>query len=87
MNSSHKSHEAKLVKLGDKLYNLRDLQRSRPDDWPLERMQEYFVWARAVIAGIRGTNVALEKALDDAIAGTLTFEGKVYPCLPAEKEA
>lgn len=27
------SHEAKLVKLADKLYNLRDLQQTIPDGW------------------------------------------------------
>lgn len=27
------SHEAKLVKLADKLYNLRDLERCTPDGW------------------------------------------------------
>lgn len=27
------THEAKLVKLADKLYNLRDLERSLPNGW------------------------------------------------------
>lgn len=58
------SQRAKLVKLADKLYNLRDLQRCTPEGWTPERVQEYFVWASKVVAGLRGTCPPLEKALD-----------------------
>lgn len=57
--------QAKLVKLADKLYNLRDLQKSTPTGWTDERKAEYFVWAKKVIENLRGTNEALEAALDD----------------------
>jgi (p)ppGpp synthase/HD superfamily hydrolase len=36
------SHEAKLVKLADKLYNLRDLEKETPVGWTTERVNEYF---------------------------------------------
>lgn len=36
------SREAKLVKLADKLYNLRDLEKSVPIGWTSERVKEYF---------------------------------------------
>lgn len=36
------SHEAKLVKLADKLYNLRDLEKGVPIGWTHERIKEYF---------------------------------------------
>lgn len=36
------THEAKLVKLADKLYNLRDLQRTTPVGWTPYRVREYF---------------------------------------------
>lgn len=36
------SREAKLVKLADKIYNLRDLQRATPLGWTSERVKEYF---------------------------------------------
>lgn len=36
------SREAKLVKLADKLYNLRDLKKSIPIGWTSERVTEYF---------------------------------------------
>ncbi|CAG2240105.1 guanosine-3',5'-bis(diphosphate) 3'-pyrophosphohydrolase MESH1-like [Mytilus edulis] len=63
-NAPHKSLKAKLVKLADKLYNLRDLKRATPEGWSEERVQEYFVFAFKVVAGLRGINDAMEKELD-----------------------
>ncbi|GIY53915.1 guanosine-3',5'-bis(diphosphate) 3'-pyrophosphohydrolase MESH1, partial [Caerostris extrusa] len=62
-HASKISQEAKLVKLADKLYNLRDLLRSTPKGWNEERVQNYFVWASKVVSQLRGTNKALEKEL------------------------
>ncbi|XP_033608305.1 guanosine-3',5'-bis(diphosphate) 3'-pyrophosphohydrolase MESH1 isoform X2 [Cryptotermes secundus] len=55
---------AKLIKLADKLYNLRDLERASPEGWTQERVQEYFEWAKKVVNGLRGTNSNLEDSLD-----------------------
>uniref|UniRef100_UPI00398F2C8B guanosine-3',5'-bis(diphosphate) 3'-pyrophosphohydrolase MESH1 n=1 Tax=Pristiophorus japonicus TaxID=55135 RepID=UPI00398F2C8B len=63
-HAPHCSYEAKLVKLADKLYNLRDLQRCTPTGWTEKRVEEYFIWASQVVAGLRGTNQALETSLD-----------------------
>ncbi|KAG9489191.1 guanosine-3',5'-bis(diphosphate) 3'-pyrophosphohydrolase MESH1 [Eleutherodactylus coqui] len=63
-HAPHCSHKAKLVKLADKLYNLRDLNRSTPQGWSETRVQEYFQWASQVVNGLRGTNVVLERQLD-----------------------
>lgn len=41
-NASKKSYKAKLINLADKLYNLRDLQRTIPVAWSQERVKEYF---------------------------------------------
>ncbi|KAK8733096.1 hypothetical protein OTU49_006757 [Cherax quadricarinatus] len=62
------SQEAKLVKLADKLYNLRDLDRATPFGWTPNRVNEYFHWAAKVVAGCRGTNDFLEKELDKLFA-------------------
>nr|XP_020445566.1 guanosine-3',5'-bis(diphosphate) 3'-pyrophosphohydrolase MESH1 isoform X1 [Monopterus albus] len=59
------SRQAKLVKLADKLYNLRDLNRCTPVGWTAERVQEYFVWASEVVKGLRGTNSVLEEKLGE----------------------
>ncbi|XP_043274288.1 guanosine-3',5'-bis(diphosphate) 3'-pyrophosphohydrolase MESH1 isoform X2 [Venturia canescens] len=67
-HSPHISHEAKLVKLADKIYNLRDLLKATPVGWTSERVEEYFEWSKAVIAGCRGSNLPLETAVDSIFA-------------------
>uniref|UniRef100_A0A8C5P9T7 Guanosine-3',5'-bis(diphosphate) 3'-pyrophosphohydrolase MESH1 n=1 Tax=Leptobrachium leishanense TaxID=445787 RepID=A0A8C5P9T7_9ANUR len=62
-HAPHCSYNAKLVKLADKLYNLRDLNRSIPKGWSELRVQEYFRWSSEVVNGLRGTNAVLEKTL------------------------
>ena len=59
------SYEAKIVKLADKLYNLRDLERQTPEGWTEARVQEYFVWASKVCSSIRGVCKPLDKKLDE----------------------
>lgn len=66
-HAPHCSHQAKLVKLADKLYNLRDLNRCTPTGWTAERVQEYFVWAAEVVRGLRGTNPVLEGKLEELL--------------------
>ncbi|XP_062501901.1 guanosine-3',5'-bis(diphosphate) 3'-pyrophosphohydrolase MESH1-like [Corticium candelabrum] len=68
VNAPHKSREAKLVKLADKLYNLRDLSISTPSGWSEGRVQEYFVWASQVVKGLSGTCKVLEDKLADVLA-------------------
>ncbi|CAD7004351.1 unnamed protein product [Ceratitis capitata] len=58
------SFKAKLVKLADKLDNLRDLRRKPPIGWSLERQEQYYVWAKKVVDNMRGTNPVLERELD-----------------------
>jgi len=64
VHAPHASTEAKLVKLADKLYNLRDLERAPPPNWSKERKEEYFIWASKVVKGCRGVNPYLEDLLD-----------------------
>jgi GTP diphosphokinase / guanosine-3',5'-bis(diphosphate) 3'-diphosphatase len=58
------SKSAKLVKLADKICNLRDILASPPKDWTVERKRGYFDWAKKVIDQIRGTNPKLERRFD-----------------------
>jgi len=55
---------ARLVKLADKIANLRDIIGSPPAGWSLERRQEYFNWAKEVVDQLRGTNAELERRFD-----------------------
>jgi guanosine-3',5'-bis(diphosphate) 3'-pyrophosphohydrolase len=59
---------AKLVKLADKICNLRDVADRPPAKWELQRRQEYFEWAKRVIDGLRGVHPGLEAAFDAAYA-------------------
>lgn len=64
-HSTKTSYEGKLVKLADKLYNLRDLERCRPKNWTQDRVNEYFQWARQVCNGLGNTSPKLEALLDE----------------------
>ena len=58
------SPEAKLVKLADKICNLRDVLDAPPAGWPIERKRGYFDWAERVVDGLRGSNPRLEAVFD-----------------------
>jgi len=60
------SPEAKLVKLADKICNLRDVAQRPPASWDLARRREYFDWAKRVVDGLRGVHPRLEQAFDAA---------------------
>ncbi len=67
-HAPHLSREAKLVKLADKICNLRDVVERPPAKWDAARRREYFDWAKQVIDGMRGTDRRLEAAFDAAYA-------------------
>ena len=67
-HAPHISTEAKLVKLADKICNLRDILASPPADWSAERKQAYFEWAARVVAGLRGIHPELEAVFDGLLA-------------------
>lgn len=70
-----KSPAAKLVKLADKISNLRDIVASPPAEWTEQRKAEYFTWAYDVVSGLRGENALLETAFDEIYAvGTSMFK-------------
>ncbi len=64
----HLTRRARLVKLADKICNLRDVATNPPARWPLKRQIEYFDWAKAVIDSLRGTHPRLEALFDDVYA-------------------
>ncbi len=67
-HASSLSPRARVVKLADKICNLRDVVHDPPAGWDLKRKQEYFDWAKRVVDKIRGTNRELENAFDKAFA-------------------
>ncbi len=68
-HAAHISREAKLVKLADKICNLRDVVAHPPAGWSLERRREYFDWAKRVVDRLRGAHPGLEAVFDRAHAG------------------
>jgi (p)ppGpp synthase/HD superfamily hydrolase len=61
---SHKSHSAKLIKLADKISNVRSVAASPPVDWPNRRKREYIQFCAKVVNELRGTSAVLEAEFD-----------------------
>jgi guanosine-3',5'-bis(diphosphate) 3'-pyrophosphohydrolase len=66
-HAPHLTREAKLVKLGDKISNIRDVTNNPPSDWDTQRRKEYVDWGEAVVAGLRGANDGLERSFHETV--------------------
>lgn len=66
LNAPKKSAEAKMIKIADKIANLRDLKNS-PPRWDEERVSAYFDFAREVVHGCRGENEQLDALVDNEL--------------------
>ncbi len=62
-HAPHKSERAKILKLADKISNIRSILYS-PPDWPLSRKQEYLVWSDDVAQGLKGVNSWIDELYD-----------------------
>jgi guanosine-3',5'-bis(diphosphate) 3'-pyrophosphohydrolase len=67
-DAPNKTPQAALVKLADKICNLRDIASAPPAGWSLERRREYFEWARRVVDGLPKVNDKLLDLFNDAYA-------------------
>jgi guanosine-3',5'-bis(diphosphate) 3'-pyrophosphohydrolase len=63
-NAPKKSERAQTLKLADKISNLRSILASPPAGWDRERKQQYFEWARQVVAGLATPNPFLKTEFD-----------------------
>ena len=61
-NTPHKSVRAKMLKIADKLSNVKAIMNRPPQNWPPERKREYFDWAKQVVDECNGVNRGLEEA-------------------------
>ena len=77
-HAAQASPKAKLVKLADKIANIRDQVLSPPANWDLSRRQEYFEWAKQVVDQMRGSHPGLEKIFDDWYARRPQQQGKTF---------
>jgi len=65
-----KSKEAKMVRLADKLVNLREIlacEQGRPHGWSQQRTAEYFAWADALQRRIGNACPPLAKAIEKIV--------------------
>jgi len=67
-----KTAAAKMVKLADKISNLRAIVTAPPASWNHARRVEYVGWAGRVAAGLRGVNPALEALFDKTYQHAIT---------------
>jgi guanosine-3',5'-bis(diphosphate) 3'-pyrophosphohydrolase len=72
------SKDAKLVKIADKIDNLRELASAPPADWGVERRREYLLWSRDVVHALGDVNPELEASFEKAYtAGIISLESDV----------
>ena len=75
-HAPHISDGAKLIKLADKICNVRDVTENPPDWWAPERRVEYVHWGEAVVAGLRGVNENLDRLFDEKLEKAKAELGK-----------
>lgn len=64
-NANQLTSDAIIVRLADKIYNLRDLNRATPIGWSEERVKEYFEWSAKIARQLRGHNNQMDTILKD----------------------
>lgn len=67
VTASHKSPEAKCLKIADKTCNLESILADPPRKWKLQRQLEYFEWAEQVVAGLLGVNPRLDACVQEVL--------------------
>jgi guanosine-3',5'-bis(diphosphate) 3'-pyrophosphohydrolase len=67
-HAAHLPPRARLIKLADKICNLRDVAHSPPADWSIERRRQYFDWAQAVVKNVPEKHPRLAQLFDEAYA-------------------
>ncbi len=75
-HAPHISPKAKLVKLADKICNVRDILASAPKGWSVQRQQRYLHWSAEVIDGVRGIHPELEAMFDGLYARCEELAGR-----------
>ncbi|MCP9629912.1 HD domain-containing protein [Rhodopseudomonas palustris] len=67
-HTPHLTPRARMIKLADKISNLRSVTFSPPDEWERERLVDYLDWAVDVAAGCRGVSARLDHLFDETAA-------------------
>lgn len=68
VDAPYKSPDAKLIKVADKISNIRARIFLSQTAEQREDLRDYTAWAAEVVAGCRGGNAFLDKTFDEAVA-------------------
>ena len=63
-NAPHKSARAQMIKIADKISNLRSILQSPPAGWDEARKKQYCEWARQVVEALSSPNPVLKAEFD-----------------------
>ena len=66
-DAPHKSPGAKLIKIADKISNIRARIVKRPNKKQRDDLADYVAFSEKVVAGCRGTNARLDAEFDEAV--------------------
>jgi len=66
-DAPHKSPGAKLIKIADKISNIRARILPDPNKAEREDLIDYVNWAEQVVTGCRGGNAVLDRAFEDTV--------------------
>jgi guanosine-3',5'-bis(diphosphate) 3'-pyrophosphohydrolase len=66
-SAPHKSPDAKLIKIADKISNIRARIHADPTAEQRNELSAYTIWAGQVVAGCRGVNSKLDAKFDEAV--------------------
>jgi guanosine-3',5'-bis(diphosphate) 3'-pyrophosphohydrolase len=72
VTAAKKTERARLLKIADKISNVRALAVSPPADWERDRVSEYIDWAQQVVNHCRGINAFLDSVFDAAVVDART---------------
>lgn len=67
VDAPHKSPDAKLIKIADKISNIRARIVPDPSESECEDLIDYTAWAEKVVAGCGGGNAALDQMFDETV--------------------
>jgi (p)ppGpp synthase/HD superfamily hydrolase len=66
-DAPHKSPGAKMIKIADKISNIRARTRPNLSEDERDDLAAYVIWAEKVVAGCQGVNTMLDAEFDDAV--------------------
>jgi guanosine-3',5'-bis(diphosphate) 3'-pyrophosphohydrolase len=68
VDAPHKSADARLIKIADKISNIRGRILPEPTPDQRDELADYTAWAVEVVSGCRGGNAFLDDQFDEAVA-------------------